>query len=553
MVYYERYMPQMNYLVVIETQRVKGYLFASPVLRETRGASMLLDKLNRKKTGELLIKYSPHEYIYLGGGSGRILFENFDKAQEFANEVRDLYSHETTNARVSVEICQRFTNEIMSAWIARGVSESQKNKLARIEAKTIIAGRWIRPCSSCGKEPAEIIPKPDIQGNHQLCLACSQKRDEIFTFYQKEKRNWDIHIPLPELDQLFRNSPNSILTTLSQKIESKFGKGIRTLLPQDFNQIGEESKPANYIGFIYADGNRMGETIKEIGRLFPDDDACKRAYRVFSEIVDQSTREAAVIAVLEHVICGEWKTENGEDARYVPVEFVLAGGDDLMLVTPGDLALPVATSFIEHFQMRTKELQQERSGELLKPFAEEGLTISAGVVLAHSTFPASQLVDFAGDLMKLAKHKSAGLKTKMGTLDFCVLHESGSENMKERRKNEYTRKFDKIEVSLTERPYAAPEMAKLLERIRALKDSGVPYNKLKALYPVLFQEILQAQFDALRIKERLKAAGNLIPGKPLEKLVRELKLFPFRECCPTKWSTPLSEMIEIYDFIHSDN
>jgi hypothetical protein len=28
-------------LVVIETQRVKGYLFASPIPRETRGASLL--------------------------------------------------------------------------------------------------------------------------------------------------------------------------------------------------------------------------------------------------------------------------------------------------------------------------------------------------------------------------------------------------------------------------------------------------------------------------------------------------------------------------------
>jgi hypothetical protein len=47
-------MSQMNFLVVIETQRVKGYLFASPILRETRGASLLLDNLNRDETKELL-------------------------------------------------------------------------------------------------------------------------------------------------------------------------------------------------------------------------------------------------------------------------------------------------------------------------------------------------------------------------------------------------------------------------------------------------------------------------------------------------------------------
>ncbi len=39
-------------LVVIETQRVKGYLFASRLLRETRGASLLLDRLNRIEARE---------------------------------------------------------------------------------------------------------------------------------------------------------------------------------------------------------------------------------------------------------------------------------------------------------------------------------------------------------------------------------------------------------------------------------------------------------------------------------------------------------------------
>jgi hypothetical protein len=43
-----------RYLAVIETQRVKGYLFASPVLRETRGASLLLDRLNRRETQAIL-------------------------------------------------------------------------------------------------------------------------------------------------------------------------------------------------------------------------------------------------------------------------------------------------------------------------------------------------------------------------------------------------------------------------------------------------------------------------------------------------------------------
>jgi hypothetical protein len=64
-----------RYLAVIETQRVKGYLFASPLLRETRGASLLLDRLNRRETGSLLERLGGRS-VYLGGGSGRALFES---------------------------------------------------------------------------------------------------------------------------------------------------------------------------------------------------------------------------------------------------------------------------------------------------------------------------------------------------------------------------------------------------------------------------------------------------------------------------------------------
>jgi len=48
-----------RYLAVIETQKVKSYLFASPFMRETRGASVLLDLLNRKETGSILAGFPP--------------------------------------------------------------------------------------------------------------------------------------------------------------------------------------------------------------------------------------------------------------------------------------------------------------------------------------------------------------------------------------------------------------------------------------------------------------------------------------------------------------
>ncbi len=546
----------MNFLVVIETQKVKSYLFASPIMRETRGASVLLDYLNRKKTENKLTQYNSKDYetIYLGGGGGRVLFRRCDDARKFKYELRDMYRRNTVNARVSVEIMERNiqngTKEDFSRWISRGIKESQKKKLGLTEGVPILAGRWIQPCTSCGYENAEEIINE--HGEHRLCRACFLKREEISEhLYVKIKSGKPHHRPLQKKEELEkRYTERFIYTTLAQYTEDK---GFRAVLPQDFNDIGDMSVPGNYMGFIYADGNRMGEHIKNLGTIYKTDEEAKLAYRAFSNIVDQATREAAVEAVLETVILGEEETIGADIGRFTPAEFIMAGGDDLMLTVPAQNALDVAVLFMDKFQEKTKTLQSEymEKLKLSLPFDTCGLTSSAGVVIAHAHYPVSDLVDLAGELMKMAKKKEVELEEgqKAGTLDFMVLSEAGSESIKERRKKEYTKIQNGKSVRLTERPYTTFEARGLMATIRSLKKSRLPRSKLKALYPALFQSPMQAQFNSLRIKERLKTTGDLKEGSPLYSLAKKLMRFPFQENENGDWSTPFTEIIELYDFV----
>jgi hypothetical protein len=545
----------MRFLVVIETQKVKSYLFTSPFMRETRGASVLLDLLNRKETKEILKEFgTTSEEIYLGGGSGRVLFKNKHDAEKFKKEVLELYRRETINTRVSVEIVERINDESFTEWVSRGVMMTRQSKLGRVEGVPVLAGRWIRPCTSCGSEPAERMLSE--HGEHRLCRACSLKREKVNGLYKEIKPTKMGNKVLKSSSELgTKYTDNFIFSTLAKYNEEA---DCQVFLPQDFDDIGQSSMPSNYMGFIYADGNRMGETIKEIGRLFPKDEDATRAYKAFSEIVDQATREAAVEAVLKVVDLKEEETADGM-YRSIPAEFIMAGGDDLMLAVPSHNAMDVAVLFIEGFQKKTKKLQEDYviNRILPKPFAEEGLTISAGVVIAHTHYPISDLMALASELMKIAKKKSAELlhtqECETGTLDFLVLTESGSESVKDRRANEYTKQCSSgLEVKLTERPYTPAEVRWLLNTIRDLKDPKVPRSKLKALYPVLFQSLPQAQFDALRIRERLKTTGDLEENSPLYQLcMKDLSIFPFRQ--PDQkddkhWTTPLTEIIELYDF-----
>jgi hypothetical protein len=553
----------MRFLLVIETQKVKSYLFASPFMRETRGASLLLDLLNRKESRNILKEFDANDCkeIYLGGGTGRVLFRHKEDAKKFKNKVLDLYRQKTVNARVSIEIVPRNEDENFAEWMRRGVRKSQQNKLGNVKGIPLIGGRWISPCTSCGCEPAEKMFLEHDE--HRLCRACLLKRKEINNLYANIKPTKKGYRVLSHSSDLaVRYTNDFIFTTLAKKDEDE---NFRVLLTQDFNDIGKSSNPLNYMGFIYADGNRMGEVVKSLGGMFPEDKDAQLAYKAFSEIVDRATREAAVEAVLEIVAMKKIETEEGI-ARFIPAEFVMAGGDDLMLVVPAHNALDVAVLFMEKFQEKTQKIQSEyvEQWKLPRPFDGCGLTTSVGVVIAHAHYPISGLMTMAEDLMKLAKKRSAELAVKLksgdvegqetGTLDFMVLSEAGSEPVKERRKNEYhTDSHCGKNVVLTERPYTTAEARRLLTTIRSLKDSNLPRSKLKALYSVLFQSSMQAQFDALRIKERLKITGDLKEGSILHRLVTSLSCFPFREKSDNEWTTPLTEIIELYDFIQARN
>jgi CRISPR-associated protein Cmr2 len=242
----------------------------------------------------------------------------------------------------------------------------------------------------------------------------------------------------------------------------------------------------------------------------------------------------------------------------VPAEFVMAGGDDLILIVPAHAALGVAERFITGFQEKSLRLQLAavEARNLARPFSKAGLTTSAGVVISHASYPAVQLVDLAAELMKRAKRRAADLKGTTGTLDFMVVHEPGTESVKRRRKEYEGTLPTGRPVLRTERPCTVEESARLRRRILALKESDVPRGKLKALYASLFRNAVEAQYEAARIRERLVATGSLQKSEPLRELLEELPFFPFRESPRLQesprggWSTSLSELIEVYDFIH---
>jgi len=124
------------------------------------------------------------------------------------------------NSRVAVEIVPRKNGETFAKWMRDGVRQAQQNKLGRREGIPLLAGRWIRPCTSCGREPAaEMLSE---HGEHRLCRPCWLKREEIRENLYKEIKHGKVrHSVLRSADDLAtRYTGKFIYTTLAQYNET---------------------------------------------------------------------------------------------------------------------------------------------------------------------------------------------------------------------------------------------------------------------------------------------------------------------------------------------
>ena len=118
-----------KFLVLLDTDRIKDYVFATNKLREIRGASAILDELNLESTYQVLdyvfgegnydkvdgewkhncktikVNNIDWEVMFLGGGSGKILFAEDERARKFCQTIQEKYREETDNAASITAVC----------------------------------------------------------------------------------------------------------------------------------------------------------------------------------------------------------------------------------------------------------------------------------------------------------------------------------------------------------------------------------------------------------------------------------------------------------------
>src|SRR5260370_12211471 len=77
-------------LVALDTDHIKQYVFATDKLKEIRGASSILDGLNRQEMRNIAAKFQALP-IYTNGGAGLFVVDA-DSARQFMLKIQKSYS-----------------------------------------------------------------------------------------------------------------------------------------------------------------------------------------------------------------------------------------------------------------------------------------------------------------------------------------------------------------------------------------------------------------------------------------------------------------------------
>jgi CRISPR-associated protein Cmr2 len=252
----------------------------------------------------------------------------------------------------------------------------------------------------------------------------------------------------------------------------------------DVSEIGD-SDPRKRVGLVYADGNAMGRLVQELDS--------SDVTRAFSTIVDSAVRAACFEALAEvtrfEIGYVRHDHEQGRPLRPLPADVLLLGGDDLLVLLPGERALLVALLVCRAFERLTAAAITGLTGDARRFFEKRGLlghgmTISCGVAIGPAKHPFYLLLDLAEQLLKNAKNAGSAAKDRSehrapAHVDFHVIAGAASLDLGPLRREDYHADSDHPR---TLRPFDLGGLDRLRLGAHGLRSGGLPRSKLHDLF-----------------------------------------------------------------------
>lgn len=501
-------------LVAFDTDHIKGYVFGTDRLKEIRGASALLDDLNRvdmlaiakQFCREKGIDYDDtRDPIYLNGGSGLFLLMTDRKtAEEFGERVQKRYRTATYGGASITYVVHELPQDLPDDRkvllnmdlhthfeMLRYRLREAKGNPPDLDVITLPSHPFIRSCDSCGINYAEYkeagysdqedFDISDDPGHY--CTVCHKKQTQdnvVKRWLCKAShrnlkggtvKNFLFQQKIIDLTVNQRGLWPRILFYLDQ-VGYDFNLGQSGNLPErpnDFNTFRNFVRGKEYLGLIYADANNMGVRIEKLRTL--------KEQAEFAVEVDRVIHVAVSKAITKHLPLVRPQEANG---TLYPFDILLLGGDDIVMATDASKAMEVAYTIAKEFYTLTEASDIIDTKKI-------ACTLSIGVVLAPIKYPFSLLLDMAEDALKAAKKASletrrrAKGKVDDSRINFVVVTGGSIKDFTSVDKNYNSTDSKNNDFHATLRPYDLESLELLLKAIKEGHRRNLGRTKLHAL------------------------------------------------------------------------
>lgn len=551
-----------RYIVTVETVKIKDFLFSTNKLRIIRGASYLLDYLNQVVVPEILKSngVKGEDIIYVGAGNAKFFVDDEDTAKNIAKEVKRVYKKEAPNSKVVVSYIETEYR------IGKDNSKNKRkiwediDKLAQNTAVEKSKGFpmmnldfiGVEKCEICGKNSAQISVENLERDLEDIGLIV--KEGEVIL------DNYSLRIPAlrEQIKDLTGTTGDNkgiiceeclrklIFSNRVKDIESEKKISFYNYVKDEFKdielgtEISDYENGKSFIGFMYSDGDGLGDFLKNISQKFKNDKSSSNVeekylefLKEFSETLDKNTKEALIDTIKDIF--------QGKENKRIIGEFLIVGGDDVCAVFNPELVLELSEKFQKIFEEKMKKYISKTKAN------DSKITSSSGVIIAKSKTPAFQLFDQALKLQKLAKAKRYEHNAQTGFIDFQVIGSEGCVDI-----DAFRKKIDFENNRVIERAYAiniegnlkVKNVEKLFETIKELKKIKFPKNKLRYIYELKRDEKLEdfeKKMEFINILSKMKDEHI--------KFIKENYNIDYDYQEFERYFNNIFDIVELYDFV----
>jgi hypothetical protein len=417
---------QESILLAVDTAGIQSYIFGSNRLKENVGASYLVKQATEDWAFNALRLAAPNnnvqdgklndsariengnldaEVLYAGGGKFVALFRDAESAKAFTRTLSKKVLMDAPGLRL--DIYQELFDWNGTVPLGKGIKYLlQKRERAKKPASAPLMGLGVTVmCQSTALPAVEVVPDPD--GDERYISA------EVYAKHNAAD---------PANDWLRRELP----------------PGDSYVYPLDLDDLGRSMGERSYIAVVHADGNGMGQIIREIGEE-QDNRTYVQRMRDFSEkvkaiskttmktVIDlliQRSQQSNKISGTRTVSDLEFSWDDKRRMR-LPIRPIVFGGDDTTFVCDGRIGLSLAVEYLRTFESKAQE---------------RGLNLSAcaGIAIVKSHYPFARAYQLSESLCDEAKKfRRENFQEGGGALDWHFTTGGLYDELEAMRKREY--------------------------------------------------------------------------------------------------------------------